>query len=382
MYLDANWNTKYKAPMIIRSFKLLSHLNICKLPMVNAPLVSPLSFTVESEAIFIHEFPIANLKLTPNSQIINAFNHIRLENYQGYTEIYCDGSLIKNPPSTTAAMILMHCNNTMIEQSWKLKPHCSIFTAELFAISQSLKYAINNINNVTGLVIFSDSQSSILSLQQRKPKRYVPLILEVQGLVQQLQNRFPVILQYIPGHKGIKGNTKADELAKLAHTRHVSLLSPLPKEDMLPHVKTAVWKYWKDLWLRSVESTGKGKALLSIKSNLNTWQWTSLRPRILETAMAKLRIGHAGVNSYLYKINKSQTDKCVCGQKETIDHFLLQCPLYSIARTELKESLDKIRVPHTKKNLLGGGEYDVDIQNKIIELCCRFLTSTGRLKLI
>ena len=52
-----------------------------------------------------------------------------------------------------------------------------------------------------------------------------------------------------------------------------------------------------------------------------------------------LKLGHGYLKSYLKRINKTSTDLSRCGTRETTDHLLLSCPIYSIFRPEcLKES--------------------------------------------
>ena len=38
--------------------------------------------------------------------------------------------------------------------------------------------------------------------------------------------------------------------------------------------------------------------------------------------MARLRVGHAGVNSHLHRFGVMDTQACICGDPETIEHFL------------------------------------------------------------
>lgn len=374
-YYQKKWSERYKAPFLIRCKKFLRRHNINKLPTTDTSLVSPLSYMIDTEKIFINEFPVS--KFFPQNQITGAFKHLKDEVYTAYEEIYCDGSLVKEPCSTSAAIIVVQDNKEILTQSWKLLKQCSIFTAELFAILQAFKHIKENINISTGVVIYSDSQSSITALQNKQPKNNIPLIFQVHNLLQELLARFPIRVQYIPGHRGILGNERADEMAKAAHSKQVSILSPLTREDQYPNVKDVLWKGWDNLWRKIILNTGKGKALLECREKLGEWPWAYNKNRKLETVMAKLRIGHAGVQSYLYKIKKADSNKCNCGQTEDIDHVLLICPRYRRQRDTLKSELEILKVPFNKKNILGGGEYDLDIQKKIVELMHVYLRSIG-----
>jgi hypothetical protein len=54
-------------------------------------------------------------------------------------------------------------------------------------------------------------------------------------------------------------------------------------------------------------------------------------------ALAQLRTGRCRLNSYLAKINAAPTELCPCGQPETIEHFLIECPNWTQQRQQLKQ---------------------------------------------
>jgi hypothetical protein len=62
----------------------------------------------------------------------------------------------------------------------------------------------------------------------------------------------------------------------------------------------------------------------------------------------QLRCGHIPLNAYLNRINKSDTDRCpVCdlidpgnSPRETVNHFLFDCPAHEVAREEFTDKLD------------------------------------------
>ncbi|PQE23304.1 Ribonuclease H-like domain protein [Rutstroemia sp. NJR-2017a BBW] len=52
-----------------------------------------------------------------------------------------------------------------------------------------------------------------------------------------------------------------------------------------------------------------------------------------------LKIRHGYLKSYLYLLGHTSTNKCICGAKETPEHLLLSCSLFSLARIKLKDKL-------------------------------------------
>ena len=44
--------------------------------------------------------------------------------------------------------------------------------------------------------------------------------------------------------------------------------------------------------------------------------------------LARLRLGHCNLNSHLSRFDPLQSPWCPCGSQETVEHFLLHCPLW------------------------------------------------------
>src|SRR5579864_8684015 len=63
--------------------------------------------------------------------------------------------------------------------------------------------------------------------------------------------------------------------------------------------------------------------------------------------IAQLRTGHCGLNGHLHRIGKIESSKCECGfSKETVEHFLLECPKYRKERMVMRKGVGnrKMRV--------------------------------------
>ena len=234
-------------------------------------------------------------------------------------------------------------------------------------------------NGETGLVIYTDSLSSILALQNPINSSCMFLCFKIHELIQNLKTKCTVKIQFIPSHKSIKGNDIADEAAKEGHNNNVTLGSPLTMEDYSKMCKEKIWDSWKERYSNDIMVFGKGIFFYSNKAKPEHWPWSNHKSRIVETAITKLRIGHVGLRSHLFRINKSDTELCDCGQIETVDHYLLYCPLYQTQRRELSENLKTLSVPMTRKNLLGGGNFEAPRQFNVQSHFTSFLLSTGKI---
>src|SRR5436190_12063345 len=53
--------------------------------------------------------------------------------------------------------------------------------------------------------------------------------------------------------------------------------------------------------------------------------------------ISQLRTGHCHLNQYLHRFNIIETSECECGaEKETVEHYLLNCELYDKERDALR----------------------------------------------
>ena len=98
-----------------------------------------------------------------------------------------------------------------IQESWKLPPYFSIYTA--VCTITALMWTNTHCEHRTFLLL-TDSLSGVLAVQNRIPDIAVYMIqVQLKKLVQKNQN---ITIAWIPGHKGIPGNEQADRLAKQA----------------------------------------------------------------------------------------------------------------------------------------------------------------------
>ena len=126
---------------------------------------------------------------------------------------------------------------------------------------------------------------------------------------------------------------------------------------------------------RLIMQSRKDTFLKQIKPNLSYWPWTSHASRLVETALAKLRVGHANVAERLYRIQKADSPQCNCGANETIGHFLLRCPIYNAQRSVIITTFSSIDQPLTLSSLLGGGSSEPSEQSLIQSALVEFLVA-------
>jgi len=375
---DLRWSAHSTvAPFTIRCRVYIHehHLSI-DIPM-HTGQISPFPPWLTTDKLSNPYFSDTSSLLMSEEQANQLFLDMITNNYSSFMQIFTDGSKIDDPVSASAAFVIPEEGQMM---KWKLQPECTILSAELYAIYQSLIWVQNNLYQARGVVILTDSMSSTAILRSRKPKTNMHMVYKVQQLIMNVSERFPICIQYIPAHKGIMGNELADLAAKAGHSEQISDDSIISREEINRIVEKHMKEQWQSRYLQGVALTNKGRKLAEIKNVISNWPWSANRSRIVETSLARLRIGHVGLNEHLNRFNMNDSKYCQCGLVESVEHFLLECMLNSNSRCRLFISLRKLGVTPTLKNILGGGDFPLNVQEQIVCSMTEFLLSTGRLK--
>ena len=73
---------------------------------------------------------------------------------------------------------------------------------------------------------------------------------------------------------------------------------------------------WQSEWTNRVNVSGKGRHLMLVKYEIGIWPWLSNKVRVIETAMARLRVSRAGVNAHLHRFGMKDTSVQVWGVRD------------------------------------------------------------------
>ncbi|KAK9723304.1 RNase H [Popillia japonica] len=131
-------------------------------------------------------------------------------NFSHRTKFYTDGSLFHDPVRVGYGVF---CPKLNISDKGALNMLSNIFVAEIFAIYRTLSLCQSF--HVINVVIFADSQAAIRGLCGLGYSAGLHLLIaDCRKIISQIKETGNVALVWVPGHKGIFRNEKADLLVK------------------------------------------------------------------------------------------------------------------------------------------------------------------------
>ncbi|XP_058839728.1 uncharacterized protein LOC131695227, partial [Topomyia yanbarensis] len=255
----------------------------------------------------------------PSDTVRPVVQELLTERFSRSTVVYTDGS--KDDIAVGAGVFGEH-----YQQSLGLPQHCSVFSAEAFAI----KTALTAYHTSSDLLIMSDSASCLSAIEAGTSQH--PWIQQIENM---LRNR-PINLCWIPGHTGIRGNEEADRLA--GEARGVPPLDiSVPGADAVSQIKTTIRNRWYQRWSASTEVK-----LREVK--FNTTKWTDRENSADQRVLTRLRIGHTRL-THEFLLKKESPPVCdSCGVTTDVRHVILHCRRYDEARKKNDIESTSLRV--------------------------------------
>ena len=235
------------------------------------------------------------------------------ENYVNHYEIFTDGS--KQDAKVSAACFIPSDPSNPL--STRLRDDSSIFNAELQGILLALGKIKNMSKSHKKFVIYTDSLSALLAIQNRNFKS--KNVRRVFNTIKGISPKVCISFVWIPSHVGITGNENADRLAKAAlfGTQNTKLF--ICWSDLKPKID----KYINDIWQRDWDGEVQNKLhhiLPYLKENLQKGN-----TRKEQTVMTRLRIGHTWI-THSFLLKREEQPYCyACDSLYTVQHILVEC---------------------------------------------------------
>lgn len=229
--------------------------------------------------------------------------------------IYTDGSKINDK---VGAAFVAYGNGIEIH-SWQghLSQGNSVFQAELVAINEAVKYTIETLHQKT--TINSDSQSALKAIAD--PQHSSPIVKSIQRTLQESCKTHRIVFKWVKAHINIKGNERADELAKEAaqNSMNHKINIKLPRSHLIRNLKQISSARWQEYWDTAPHGRRTYEFIKKVDVNFN----------LGDNRLTQYLTEHGPCPVFFKKRHLANTEYCTCGEVGNMDHYAYSCGLTS-----------------------------------------------------
>ena len=334
----------------VQELKDKHHLPETREPLIRVPGSLPPFLPLRQAVIKAKLIDNSSKKSDP--LILKASALETIDSYpKDWIHTYTDGSAFKATINAGYGATVNFPDGTKNEIS-SCGSFCSNYVAEQLAISTSVTHINHTFDTnplaITNIVIFTDSLSTLQALESGTDanKEIIQLSRSIHHLID--THRIQIVLQWIPGHAGLPGNEKADELAK----RGANLPqpeNPVTYQTACQMIKSNLQEEWMNSWATQT----KGRHMYTHMTKPNRKDPINKLQREDQSIIYRLRTRHIPLNNHLKRINVKTSAACpLCDYPdETVEHHLFDCTKL----TDLRERFLPAN-PNIHKCLYGSSE--------------------------
>ena len=219
-----------------------------------------------------------------------------------WIHVYTDGSATNAVRNGGAGVLVCTPEGERQKYGIATGKHCTNYAAEIQALSHGAEKVRASKSECNQVVFLTDARSVLDALAEDK-------LPHLSAKLQALSTFQRISLQWIPAHCGIPGNEAADRLAKEG-ARAPQEENQVTYDEKKTLIKAA---------FRPAPTTEDAY------HKLDRWQ---------QAIIFRLRTGHCRLKAHLYKkFRLVPSPLCTCGEEETPEHVIQNCPLYDRMRS-------------------------------------------------
>ena len=245
--------------------------------------------------------------------------------------IFTDGS--KTDSHVGAGMTAVKGSDEIYTGIKRLGQECSVFQAELSGILMAIDWIKLQPKDSTSYAIHVDSKAALFAVTNKLTTN--PIALAIRRAIFDTMETTPVSLHWVKGHVGLRGNERADYLAKKA-ARYESTIdySAIPLSRGKQLLKDYYINLWNAIYTNSEVATHTKEFIPNIFHRLSLSLWPNY-------ILTQFLTNHGCFRSYLFRINKINSPTCNCCEEEvqTAKHLLTKCSKFAKERPAVLKTL-------------------------------------------
>jgi ribonuclease HI len=202
------------------------------------------------------------------------------------------------------------------------------YDAECAALARALEEATRRQTVPERVTIFTDAQAAIRRMASEDPgpgQKYAILARRHIGTLRRARPDITIEIRWCPAHKGVPGNEKADEWAKLAaDSPEARGVESLPRS--LAHLKRGISeKKWSESRQWAGSRINKTKYRMPAKQKPDGVVAGSAKRHA--SRFYQLKTGHALTGQHLHRTKNRPTPQCwwCASEVQTRDHLFKRC---------------------------------------------------------
>ena len=247
--------------------------------------------------------------------------------------VYSDGSLIKKNgfTRTGASAVLYHQNTEVKTAQLGLGGRAEVYDGELAGLligaREALRYQKDN-PVIKHLHFFADNSSAIRAIFNPSNKAGQHYTYRFHRKLSNFLDQNPnnrLTISWCPSHTNIKGNEKADKLAKEATTLARDGPISTSRSNALRRAKLVTARTWRKQWETSPKN-GSFAIANRLQPSMNLTKRFRDNPREVFGRLIQCRTAHAYTGEYRRRFHLNDEHECPCGEQiQTWDHIIRDC---------------------------------------------------------